>query len=258
MEEIAVAGLKGILNGKVCLTREKSSYKSVFSIIKEDLVNLLAYTVFLHPQEQAYFDTLSYDKRKISYLLGRIAAKNAVAELTGLQEFRSLFIDFGVFQFPVLKSPVVNQSIQVSISHCDHIGIALAFDEAHPMAVDIEKVCARQIESIKSNISTQEFSLISASGLSLEIGCTMIWTIKESLSKIFRTGLCIDFKILEIASLKHSEAVYTSTFSNFIQYKALSFFAGDYVCTVVLPRNTTADLTDFINCFNNIAGKNGS
>jgi len=37
--------------------------------------------IFLHPEEFNYFATLSFDKRKLSYLIGRLAAKQAVAKI---------------------------------------------------------------------------------------------------------------------------------------------------------------------------------
>jgi 4'-phosphopantetheinyl transferase EntD len=140
----------------------------------------------------------------------------------------------------------------VSISHCDNFGVALAFPEEHPLGVDIEKSDMRRTDTMCSLVCAEEAALISNCNLSMSIGCTVIWTIKESLSKIFRTGLTMDVKISEINSLKKVDSIYISTFRHFAQYKAISGCAGDYICSIVMPKNTTPALDHFWDSFTGI------
>ncbi|RBL89848.1 4'-phosphopantetheinyl transferase family protein [Chitinophaga flava] len=228
-------------NGRIILKRENNNFNTGFCIIKSDLPDLIKKIPLLHPEEKAYYNTLKFDKRKMSYLLGRIASKKAVCELTEENNMPSVLISTGIFQFPVVKT-TRHQNIQVSISHADDIGIALAFPEEHPLGIDLEKVNPDKIDTIKSQLGASEIALITACHLSLPVGCTTIWTIKEGLSKILKTGLMMNFQLLEIQTLEKHGNVYTSTFRHFPQYKAISCLVSDYICSIILPKNTTPEL----------------
>ncbi|KAA1244368.1 4'-phosphopantetheinyl transferase superfamily protein [Aquimarina sp. RZ0] len=234
-------------SGQILLGRENELFRAGFCLIKATLPGLLERSNMLHPSESMYFNTLKYDRRKTSYLLGRIAAKNAVLQQINQEVAPNSFsVTYGVFQFPVVKH-LPSNNIQVSISHCDQIGFAVGFPEEHPMGIDIEKIDADKIEAMKSMICAEEFDKINTLPVSILIGSTLIWTIKEALSKVLRTGLMIDFKILEIGELKKEEESYTSTFKHFSQYKAVSYHVGDYIYSLVLPKNTSCDLVQFHN-----------
>lgn len=231
--------------GEVLLKRENANFKAGFCAINKDLFELIKEIAILHPEELAYYETLKFDRRKKSYLLGRIAAKQAVLELPyNDNAIDSFSIQFGVFQFPVVKY-LQNQNIQVSITHCDNLGIALAFPEEHPLAIDIEKIDDRNIKTMKSLIGDQEYDLISSCSLEMSIGSVLTWTIKEALSKLLKTGFTVDFKILEINSLEKTGSIYTATFKSFYQYKAVLCKIGNYMCSIVLPKNTSCDLSVF-------------
>lgn len=235
--------------GEIILKRENRDFNAGFCVLNQKLPDLIKNLPLLHPNERDYFDKLTFDKRKADYLLGRIASKKAIGELAEEEEnMESISIGFGVFQFPVVRS-AVNRNIQVSISHCDNIGIALAFPEEHPLGVDIEKMDEHNVNVMRSQVCANEFDLISSSDLCLSTGYTIIWTIKESLSKILRTGLTMDNKLSEIESLTKVDAVYVSTFRHFPQYKAISYYIGNYICSIVLPKNTIPVLDHFWHSF---------
>lgn len=225
------------------MTRKEASFQAGFSVLYHDLASLQEQQLVLHPQEKSYADQLKFDRRKHSYLLGRVSAKHALTNILN-QPITSVFIDYGVFQFPVVKN-VPDINAQVSISHCDDLGLALAFPEEHPMGLDIEKVEDKIVETLDSQITDKEKALLAASNLSKEKGYTLFWTVKEALSKILRTGLMMDFKVLQIESLKFDGQSFTCDYTHCGQYKSLSIIVGDYVCTLVLPKNTTVDLTDY-------------
>ena len=115
--------------GQITLHRENTVFTAGYCFFRAELPELLAGVPLLHPEERAYFETLKFDRRKTSYLLGRMAAKHAVAELMGEADLRSIWIDTGVFRFPVVKY-AGGQNIQVSISHCGTLGVALAAEGA--------------------------------------------------------------------------------------------------------------------------------
>lgn len=227
-------------NSTINMEYDKVRYRACLSVNCETLENLQSDLGFLHPEEKAYYDNLCVDRRRLSYLLGRRSAKQALAELTGHTDLQSIAIMYGVFQFPVVKGPFM-QSVQVSISHSDDVGIALAFPEAHPMAIDIESVRDHKSQVMKGIIGEGENSLIESAGLSYAIGSTLLWTIKEAFSKVIRTGLTVDFKLIEIKSIEVQGKVFISHFARFLQYKAISFQWQNYICSIVLPRHTVLD-----------------
>lgn len=233
--------------GQIILKRQEGDFRAAFCLIRGDLPFLENHLAVLHSTESAHYESLKFERRKQSYLLGRIAAKTAVSALLEINNPASFNIGFGIFHFPVVKG--LNENTQVSISHCDDIGIALAFPEEHPLGLDIEKINDQRLEAIKSQLSDEEKALLEGCPVPAITGFTLAWTIKEALSKVLRTGLTADFKILEINSIKSSVQEYTSTFRYYDQYKAISQHSNDYACSIILPRKTSADLAPFFDCF---------
>lgn len=238
--------------GNIALRRDKENFEAGFCLISETLPDLAGDLSFLHPDEKTYYDSLRISKRQLSYLLGRKAAKEAIAALMPGMDLQSIAIGFGVFQFPVVKY-LVGQSVQVSISHCDEVAVAVAFPEEHPVGIDIESIDPAKCEVMKSYISSREFELMAECDLPFSTACTIAWTVKEALSKVFRTGLTIDLSIIAMKAMEKTGNVYTSTFYNFSQYKAISLHAGQYVCSIVLPRKTTPVLDSFFHSVTQIA-----
>lgn len=241
--------------GIILLHREHESFMAGFCFVNEDLSDLILSISILHPSEKAYYDTLKFDRRKTSYLLGRTAAKKAIQELHVNQTIQSFSIQFGVFQFPVVKD-IKDMNVQVSISHCNNYGLALAFPEEHPLGIDIEQINEEKINLMKNFICPSEFNIIQSCSLTTLEGSIILWTIKESLSKILRTGLTVDFGIYEINSLQKDGESFISTFKYFIQYKAISIKIENYICSIVLPKNTFCNLNYFRNILLNTMIKN--
>jgi 4'-phosphopantetheinyl transferase len=230
-------------SGILFLERKNRNFQCGFSVIKNDILSE-NYVSILHKTENEYFDTLRYEKRRKSYLLGRIAAKDAISQIAPIEDPSLLFIDSGVFNFPVVKY-FNGLNVQVSISHSNDIGIALAFPEDHPLGVDIEKVDDSKKEIFKSQICEREVDLLSCLDISAIASFTMNWTVKEALSKILKTGLTIDFQLLEVNSINKVDLTFISSFANFPQYKGLSAYIGAYIYSVVLPKNTHIQVDRF-------------
>lgn len=57
--------------GKILLKREKKNFLASFCVFNQELPYLLKNISFLHPNEKNYYNTLKYDRRKSSYLLGQ-------------------------------------------------------------------------------------------------------------------------------------------------------------------------------------------
>jgi 4'-phosphopantetheinyl transferase len=187
----------------------------------------------LHPQERNYYDTLAFEKRIRSYLLGRLVAKQAVSALTGENFLNNINIQYGIFKQPIVV--FTKQNIQVSITHCDDFGAALAFPEAHPMGIDIEKINPHTADVLKSQITEAEEELIHSSVLSYELGHTLLWTAKEALSKVLKTGLMTPFEVFEIVKIELHDHYILCYYKNFAQYKVISFTIANYMCSIAHP-----------------------
>lgn len=228
---------KNYISGKITLDRKDAQYRIGYSLIKNELPKLMPYINMLHPSEREYLENIKHNKRKQSYLLGRIAAKKALSELT-THVPDSIWIDRGVFHFPVVKNIYHPDNLQVSISHCNDIGVALAFTENHPLAIDIEYINVNQCQFIKKDLTSKEQIMIADLELDKSYGYVLLWSIKESLSKIFKTGMTMDFKLFEVSNLSYNGEFYENSFVYCRQYKSISKIINNYVVSIVLPRNS--------------------
>lgn len=240
-----------LLCNNLILTRQEKDFHAAFCMTRATLPALTADLSMLHPQEKQHYNSLRFDPRRQSYLLGRLTAKKAVSQLAGI-DAGSFYIDQGIFEFPVVKG--TGQNIQASISHCDDIGMALAFPEEHPLGLDIEHISGERADAMKSQISGAEEALLQGCNLPQLTGYTIAWTIKEALTKVLRTGLTMDLRLTEIKLLEKNDRHYVAAFRHFSQYKAMCFYSGDYACSVVLPAKTAACLDEVWDCFTRIVG----
>lgn len=233
-----------IHRGKFTLKRENTIHTAAFCILHAAPGQLTQHLHLLHPEEQSYYETLKFDKRRESYLLGRISAKKAIGTLSHYEDLGKIAIEAGIFQFPVVKY-AITPNLQVSITHSEGLGIALSYPEVHPLGIDLERTDKANTHAIKEQLTPAELALIRTISLPEEVACTMVWTMKEALSKVLRTGLTMDLKLLEIQSLVKEEDLYISYFRHLIQYRAISCYAGAYVCSIVVPGKTTPELEQF-------------
>lgn len=195
----------------------------------------------LHPEERKYYDSLKFEKRIRSFLIGRYAAKKAVAALTGEASLAKILIQAGVFTQPIVTLPG-HPNIQVSISHCDHLGTALAFPEAHPLGIDIEKIHLDKNDVLERQMTSAEIELIKTQPDSYESMLNVLWTAKEALSKVIKTGLMTPLKIYEINKMEYHDDYFMSYYKNFGQYKTISFKIGNYICAIVHPMKTRLEM----------------
>jgi 4'-phosphopantetheinyl transferase len=189
----------------------------------------------LHAQERNYYNTLKFEKRIRSYLMGRFVAKQAVAALTGEKKLTNIYIQAGIFTQPIVSS---NQNIQVSITHCDDVGVAIAFPEAHPMGIDLEKIDPNKRDTLQRQITEDEEDRIRSCALCYETGLTLLWTAKEALSKVLKTGLMTPFEVFEISKIELHDNYLMCYYKNFAQYKVIAFTIGSYMCSIVHPLKT--------------------
>jgi phosphopantetheinyl transferase len=196
---------------------------------------------YLHPQERKYYETLKFEKRIKSYLLGRYVAKLAVGAFTGEEKLESILIQQGILNQPIVTCPS-QQNIQVSITHSDDFGAAVAFSEAYPIGIDLERISLNKTDILENQITETEKELIGqlvkTKLYSYEALLTLFWTAKEALSKVLKTGLLTPFTIYEIDKLEIKSGCIVSYFKNFAQYHNISFQLDHYMCAITCPKKT--------------------
>jgi phosphopantetheinyl transferase len=234
------------MKAKVCnvlLLRDKATHQSVLSSVSENIFSELVsdYKNFLHEHEEKYFETLQFGRRQKSYLLGRYAVKTAVAKLLGLPDLKAIEVVSGIFDQPLIKiSGEAGIGVpDITLSHCDGLAVAVAFPREHLLGIDIEKINAEKKSVIETQLTQSEKDWITSQKVDPAQLAFMIWTIKESLSKVLRCGLTTPFSILEITQPQyHPDTGLTCQFKNFGQYQGLAVVAGEYVLGLVIPRKT--------------------
>lgn len=214
------------------LKSSKDNFKVYLAIC--NIENPSKNQTFLHEEEQKYFKTLKYEKRINSYLLGRYAAKKAICAITGEKCLEKILIKPGVLNQPVVNYGTVN-NIQVSISHCDNLGAAVAFSEEIFLGIDIEKVDPMKNDVLKKELTPNEKNLLRNTPLPYDYYLMLNWTAKESLSKVLKMGLTVPLNILEVSSIENKNGYFFSRYSNFAQFCNMSFIINDYICSISYP-----------------------
>ena len=192
---------------------------------------------FLHKNELKYLDQCDNEKKRFQYLQSRSLSKELLSKYLEEKDLTKIHIESGVFNQPLITYPsALNPAI--SISHSDNYSACIITPEIHPMGVDIEKIQNNKKEIIASQLSKSEKLLVKELPNIENITYLQLWTAKEAISKVLKTGLMAPFEIYEIEDLNISENYTIYTFKNFAQYKAISFEIKGNICSLVLPKKT--------------------
>lgn len=177
--------------------------------------------------------------RRHQYLLGRISSKLIIQSLFNVSGDK-IQIYNSILGFPILYIEGVS-NMQVSITHKNNWGASIVFPEKFPIAIDIESINdVNNNEYIMNTYSQNEIMIINQ--LNFENKSLLIWTIKEALSKIIKTGMTCPLSLYEIDKIqlfKHkNNNYYKSNFKNFYQYQTLSTKIKDIILSIAVPKNT--------------------
>lgn len=203
----------------------------LFSCSEEE--QLVKTTAFLHQEEWEYYRSLQFERRIKSYLAGRYAAKKAISMYLHEEDLSRIGIERGVFNQPLV---VHAQNAQVSITHSDRLAAAVAFSEKSPMGIDIEQICEGKREVLHNQIRPKELTLIQSLPYSADGLLTLVWTAKEALSKVLKTGLSTPFALFELKQINVKDDFFVSHYENFCQYETVSFMLDSFVCSITYPR----------------------
>ncbi|PKM52635.1 MAG: 4'-phosphopantetheinyl transferase [Firmicutes bacterium HGW-Firmicutes-7] len=227
---------------KITINFMKDEYKSIgcFCYFK-DQSNYDHARKRLHIKEQNHLSCLKYEKRQKSYILGRYCAKRAISGYLDEEDAMYISIDQGVFNQPIIIGSN-DENLQVSISHCGNFGGAIVYEERFLMGLDIERIDERNRSTLENEMTTEEKVIVASLPFETNYGLTLYWTAKEALSKALKTGLMTPFSIYEINKIQIEEGYASCYFKFFAQYKTRSFHIGQYMCSIVYPKNIEIDI----------------
>jgi 4'-phosphopantetheinyl transferase EntD len=205
--------------------------------------------MILHPDEMRYFTPLPAERRRVSFLLGRYAAKMALGAVLGNPPLAALNIVPGIFNQPVVCYPM-EHAWQVSISHSDSLVCAIAFPMVHPMALDIESIDPERTPAMATQCLDSERAELARLGVDVPTAATVLWTAKEALSKTLHTGMTCAFEWFEVNSISRlSGSELQGLYKNLAQYKFHAWIRADCVLTMTLPKRTELRFANGAPCF---------
>lgn len=131
--------------------------------------------VFLSKTEVTALGSFKFPHKKQGLLIGRLAAKRALAALFSEADLSRIEIHAGAFEQPVIShSGAAN--FGVTLSHSPGIAVALAYPVGFPIDIDIETVSADKADGLigEMSISDTERAWLNDANQSLEIACGVL------------------------------------------------------------------------------------
>lgn len=223
------------ISKQLCFINKSTVYKATVSFYKfNDNIEDGLYKL-LHPKEISRANSYTQQKRKDSYLLGRISGKLAIEKHLNLTNTDLFYIDNGVLNQPVIIG-LNSQYLQISLSHTIDIGATIISEEGHPIGIDIESLNEKSSIDVMSILSENEKNLLK------QTDPIILWTAKESLSKCLKTGFTVPFEWFEIdkiVQLKNN--CFEIYFLNLQLFKSKVLIANHYV--VAFSYHIDSDVT---------------
>lgn len=189
---------------------------------------------YLHPNEQRTADAFRYPRRQTTYLLGRRAAKAALAVCFSAVAPRDIEIVNGVFGQPRVRAAGLD--VEISLTHSEQIAVAVACPGGHPVGVDLELLDADRAAVAETQLTPEERAQLPASLTPPEFGPVACWAMREALGKVLRCGLTVPAEILAVEGFAARPGGCTARFRHFGQYRSETWRLGHHVLALVLPR----------------------
>jgi 4'-phosphopantetheinyl transferase len=229
------ANMQDIIIHKFNISRDNNSYACGFGISENSTA--LEWSSIMSETEAACMSNYSLAKKQ-NHLLGRYIGKKMLGSFYEEADLSKIIIKPGVFGQPIVSYQwLLNEPMAISISHSNNFTVAVSFPSHHIMGIDIEDVYESNENHIVSQLTEHEKTLFDKSE-GINSYYTRLWTIKEALSKAIFTGLTVPFSFFEIQNIIYFRNYTISIFTNFLQYKAISFNFRSSILTLVLPKKS--------------------
>lgn len=156
---------------------------------------------FLSEKESARLATLSSEKRRRDWLLGRWTAKRLLQTVIWETKHTTVPLDLitvannadGVPQV-ASQLPLVDGQFSISLSHSHGQALVTAVAKPNwPIGCDIEKIAPRDEAFIDDYFTETEALLVrQVAGKARDVLVTAVWSAKESVLKALHLGLSVD------------------------------------------------------------------
>ncbi|MFV2015909.1 MAG: 4'-phosphopantetheinyl transferase superfamily protein [Candidatus Heimdallarchaeota archaeon] len=173
------------------------------------------------------YEKLKIKKKKLEWLGGRIAAKNAASYYSRLA-LNKIEIKKDSNNSPYYI--VDGQTIDVSITHCSGMALAIAGD----YGIDLEHVRQRGNALIETAFSEAEINQYDVKP-NHQLEVTALWTIKEAHLKRMRIGIRInlhDVRITKLKNVRSLNQIFSEVKSPQGNSKCISQIGQSHVLTV--------------------------
>jgi len=193
---------------------------------------------YLHPLEFWEHENLTNKRRKHDYLLRNYCVKQVILPCLKkpLNYAKHLHISKEINQQAFLMSDRIYHShLQISITHSETLGFAVAFEGLYPLGIDIEKINLQKFQSIESLMTSEEKGLTKDFIHTKELNAIILWTAKEALCKAVGGGLSVFSEITQVIGIFSNQSYTEILFKHLSGYRAYSFLFEDYIITIAFP-----------------------
>lgn len=191
----------------------KSALDAKISIVKCENSPFEKVKEWLETSELDRYHSFGSEKRRHQYVIGRIAAKNAIMKLIDVRDPTQIDISNAKDGHPI------TENAEISITHSNNYAAPIAYSTESTFGIDIERINEQRIKTL-SYISLEN-EQIKQNPTQL----TIAWCMKESLSKALLCGFSQPFETFRIKSLQqlaNNDATYYATFAHYPQYKCIA------------------------------------
>ncbi|SRR6266487_805015 len=201
-----------------------------------DLDQTVAPLEALSRRERRHYSQLRHPIRRQHYLLGRLAAKTAVAERINHKDLTKISIESGRFGQPVLRGSS-NYCTSVTISHTHNSALAIAHDSGHPLGVDIENVSRKRCLALGHQRMPARILNPTCCFLSELQLFHLIWSVREAMSKALLCGITCSPAVLDIDIFKiQRDGICIGDFTHFKQYQFCAWLSHSFAISIVCSK----------------------
>jgi hypothetical protein len=170
-------------------------YRLVHASDFSSLAQGQAWPGLLSPREETILSGLGLLPRRRKWLLGRVAAKQLVREMSGddVPDHRISILNQPSGEPFALVEGRGGWDRPISISHRSHVGMAAApLDATVRIGADLETVEPRDLALVRQFYTDHEAAIVDAAGEARDEVVARIWSAKEAVLKLLGLGLRID------------------------------------------------------------------
>ena len=162
---------------------------------------------WLSTREAEHADAFRFPKRRAEWVLGRLAAKRALAALLAAEEgeLAELEIRSHPDGFPLPFRRGAPLPVTLSLSHRAGVALAAVRPDCGALGCDVELVERRSEAFVRDYLDADERARVEARHADRDWLVPLLWSAKESALKALRLGLSLDTRDVGVRGLDDRE-----------------------------------------------------